>query len=338
MKSFFVILSTLMFLSTVKAQNDSLLFENDIVIVGEIKGMNRGVIAIETDFSDSDFKISWDKVREIYGSSEYIISLSTGTRFTGTINTDSSDISQVVLQSQDQKWTVGLNDVVFIKPLEEGFLQKLNASIDLGVNITKANNLRQLTLRSNIGYLTDRWSSDASLDVIRSVQDSIDATRRSDASAGFNYFLGKAWYASVSSKFLQNDEQKLKLRATPLVSLGNYIIQTNSMYWGIGGGIAWNIENYNDPELENRSSSEVYGGTELNMFDMGDFSLLTNLSVYKSLSAQDRIRADFKFDVKYDLPLDFYIRVGYTHNYDSEPVEGAAENDWVLQTTFGWEL
>ena len=44
------------------------------------------------------------------------------------------------------------------------------------------------------------------------------------------------------------------------------------------------------------------------------------------------------FDLKYDLPLDFYIRLGYTLNYDNKPVEGATESDYVLQTSFGWEL
>jgi hypothetical protein len=110
------------------------------------------------------------------------------------------------------------------------------------------------------------------------------------------------------------------------------------MYWALAGGVAWNIENYTDPDLENRSSSEANFGTELNLFDMGDISLLTKLSVYKSLSEGNRIRADFKFDIKYDLPLDFYIRLGYTHNFDNQPVEGASRDDYVFQTTFGWEL
>jgi hypothetical protein len=46
---------------------------------------------------------------------------------------------------------------------------------------------------------------------------------------------------------------------------------------------------------------------------------------------------DFAFDTKYDLPLDFYIRLGLTLNYDNQPVEGAGETDYVFQTSFGWE-
>ncbi len=142
----------------------------------------------------------------------------------------------------------------------------------------------------------------------------------------------------INVNLLQNDEQKLKLRSTPKVGIGNYIIQTNAIYWGVYAGGAWNSEQYTDPTIANRKSVEANLGTELSLYDMGDISLLTNLSAYKSLTQGDRFRADFKFDIKYDLPLDFYIKLGYTHNFDSQPVEGASRNDYVFQTTFGWEL
>jgi hypothetical protein len=338
MMKFILFLLSILFISSAWAQTDSLIFTGGIVIIGEIKNLNRGVIVIETDYSDNDFKIEWSKVQEIYGTAEYIISLAGGERMTSTISTHPSDSSKVVLYQEGVELNINISDVVYIKPVEEGFLQKLSASIDLGFTLTKANNLKQFSLRSNIGYLTNKWSADASLDAVRSAQDSIASTKRTDASVGFNYFLPKSWFALVYINFLQNDEQKLKLRSTPKVGIGNYLIQTNSIYWGVYAGADWNNENYTDPAIPNRSNAEANIGTELNLFDMGDLSLLTTLSAYKSISQGNRIRADFKFDIKYDLPLDFYIKLGYTHNYDSQPVEGASENDYVFQTTFGWEL
>ena len=325
-------------LSNLYAQTDTLIFKNGNIVVGEIKNMSRGVIQIETDYSDSDFLIEWEKVTELYSQQRFIISLDNGERLNGKINTDPSEKSKLILDWDGALQRVDNYDVVYIKPLEDKFIDRLNASIDLGISITKANNLRQLTTRSYLGYFTDNWSADASLDAVRSSQDSIANTKRTDASISFYYFLGKNWFALVSSAFLQNDEQKLELRATPKTGIGNYIIQTNELYLSIYVGAAWNNETYTDPTIPDRSDGEANIGTELNMFDMGDLGLLTGLSVYKSIKKGDRTRADFKFDIKYDLPLDFYIKLGYTLNYDSQPVEGAAENDYVIQTTFGWEL
>ena len=65
---------------------------------------------------------------------------------------------------------------------------------------------------------------------------------------------------------------------------------------------------------------------------------IVEASVFKSITEGGRTRADYKLDLKYDLPLDFYIGLGFTLNYDNQPVEGASESDYVFQTSFGWEL
>jgi hypothetical protein len=338
MKKYIILLISFFIFTNAIAKTDSLIFKNQNVIVGQIKNLSWGILTIETDYSDSDFKIEWDKVAEIYCTGDYIISLSSGERFVSNIRTQTTDKSKIRVTPNGRELLINTQDVVYIKEVEKGFLQRLSASIDLGFTITKANNLRQFSTRSNLGYLTDSWNAETSFDAVRSNQDSIAATRRTDAKIGFNYFLDKTWYAMISASFLQNDEQKLKLRSTPKAGIGNYIIQTNALYWGLYAGAAWNNESYTDATIANRSDAEANAGTELNMFDMGDLGLLTTLSVYQSLKESKRLRADFRIDLKYDLPLDFYIKLGYTHNYDSSPVEGAAQNDFVFQTTFGWQL
>ena len=82
---------------------------------------------------------------------------------------------------------------------------------------------------------------------------------------------------------------------------------------------------------------EGFFGTELNLYDIGDLSLVTKVIAYPSFTESGRWRTDFNFDAKYDLPLDFYIKAGLTLNYDNRPVEGASETDYVFQTGFGWE-
>ena len=58
-----IILITLLKYEASKAQSDSLIFSNGEMVIGEIKKMDRGVVTIETFYSDSDFKISWDRRR-----------------------------------------------------------------------------------------------------------------------------------------------------------------------------------------------------------------------------------------------------------------------------------
>ena len=333
---FFIMLFSLA--KIVYAVNDTLVVSNSDVLVGEIKSMERGVLVMETDYSDSDFKIEWDNVTKFYSNRNFIVTLSEGERYYGKINSDPTDDKKVVIIEAGIEHQANLVDVVYLDAVKKDFISRLSASIDLGFSFTKANNLRQFSTRTYLGYLTEDWSTDVSFDAVRSAQDDVDETKRTDASVGIRYFLLADWFLFASADFLQNDEQKLKLRSTPSVGIGNYFIHSNSLYFGGSIGAAWTNEEFNDSAQTHRSSAEGVVGLELNMFNMGDLSLLTNLTVYPSFTESGRVRADFKFDLKYDLPLDFYIRLGYTLNYDNKPVEGATESDYVLQTSFGWEL
>jgi putative salt-induced outer membrane protein YdiY len=300
--------------------------------------MNRNVLTIETPYSDSDFQIEWDAVVELYSERLFVIATSDGERFYGTINSNRSDISKIIIVDESLEYVYPNIDITFIDQVDEDFISRLSASIDFGFSFSKTNNLTQYSLRSNIGYTTDIWSADITFNSVRSSQDDVATTKRNDATIGFRYFFLSDWFLFASANFLQNDEQKLKLRSTPQLGIGNYLITTNSLYLAVGVGGAWNNESFTDPAIETRNSAEGLVGIEFNVFNMGDLSVLSNLTVYPSFTEKGRVRSDFSLDLKYDLPLDFYIKFGYTLNYDNKPVEGAAESDYVFQTTVGWEL
>ncbi|MCD4731861.1 MAG: hypothetical protein K8R74_14740, partial [Bacteroidales bacterium] len=72
-KLFFILVVLTLFAPPISAQTDSLVFYNGNYLVGEVKTMNRGVITVETDYSDADFKIEWGKIKEIYTVTYFLI-------------------------------------------------------------------------------------------------------------------------------------------------------------------------------------------------------------------------------------------------------------------------
>ena len=229
-----------------------------------------------------------------------------------------------------------IEDIVNLGQYKTKFLDRISASIDIGFSLTKANNLRQINSRSSIGYRTRKWSTEASFNSLNSTQDDVEPIRRVEGNVNFRYILPKRWYPTVTISTLTNTEQKLDFRLNAQIGMGRYIIRTNYSYWGASIGVNRNIERFSN-ETEDRNSWEGYMGTELNLYDIGDLSLLTNIVVYPGITEQGRWRSDFTFDIKYDLPLDFYIKAGFTVNYDNQPAEGADELDYVFQTGIGWE-
>ncbi|MCD4730119.1 MAG: DUF481 domain-containing protein [Bacteroidales bacterium] len=351
-KLFFILVVFTLFAPTISAQTDSLVFYNGNYAIGEVKSMNRGVLTFETDYSDSDFKIEWEKIKEIYTVTYFLITTSGGNRYNGHINT--SEVGKILITTDDgQQVEVTHDDIVWLDDVDKGFWSQFYASIDVGFDMTKANNFSQLSSRITMGYLAERWNLDGTYNTLFSKQDEVDDINRTDGGVGYKYFLPKDWYPLISVDFLSNTEQKLKLRTTGKAGFGKFVIHTNRTYWGFSVGANINNETFSPntvPDVNgndstytepDRQSWEGFFGTELNLFDIGDLNLSTKIFAYPSISKTEagRWRTDFNFDAKYDMPFDddFYIKLGITFNFDNQPVEGASETDYVLHTGFGWQ-
>jgi len=320
------------------AENDTLVVNNGDALVGEIKTMQKSTVKMETEYSDSDFMIEWDKVTEVYSDRMFIVNTDEGERYYGKIRTDVNNKSMVIVTEDTTKHFVKISDIVYLTQVDKNFISRLSASIDIGFSLAKSNNLTQLYINTLLGYLTESWSTNITYNGLVSTQADVDPTTRNEGAFTFRYFLPDDWFAIGSYSLLQNDEQKLKLRSIVQAGIGNYIIRTNSLYLSTAVGAAWNNENYTEPDIPSRNSAEGVAAIELNIYNIGDLSLLTSLAVYPSFTDKGRIRSDFYFDLKYDLPLDIYFKLGYTLNYDNQPVEGASDIDYLFQTSVGWEL
>jgi hypothetical protein len=334
------------------AQNDTLYLNNGDFIVGDLKSMDRGVLIIAPSYSDEDFKITWGDIKEVTAVQRYLITLSDGRRINGRFRSEGE--GKIFIDNEEgEDVTVDHGEVVNINKVDSGFLSRLSASIDFGLSLTKANNQKQLNGNLRMSYLEDRWSLDLYYNTLITTQDEVADIQRNDAGIGYRYFLPGDWNLGADIDFLSNTEQSLELRATGKLGVGNFLKRSNSMYWLVTTGVAITSETYApvlNPEdgafttAPSRSSVEGFFGTELNLYDIGDLNLLTTLIVYPTIISDEsvesgRIRTDFRFNAKYDDIFidDFYVRAGFTLNYDNRPVEAGKDVDYIFTTGFGWE-
>jgi hypothetical protein len=111
-----------------------------------------------------------------------------------------------------------------------------------------------------------------------------------------------------------------------MLGVGKYLVHTNKSYLGFSLGVNFNNENFSGQESVNQSG-EAFLGVQYNIFDIGDLDLLTNVVAYPSLTTKDRLRTDFKFDIRYKFKFDLYFKVGTTVNFDNQPTAGASTVD-----------
>lgn len=323
----------------IHAQSDTIVLKNQNKLVGEIKRMSKGVLTMETDYSDSDFEITWLEVLSMSSEQTYFVTLTKGFRFESKIRAEENEQGAIYLKRADTTWVkVPIEDVVEFKAVEANFLSRISTSISLGYNFTKSNSLSQFVVNGDLTYVGFKWEAGANYNSVVSRQDEVSETKRIDAGLDFRYFLHKDWFIDANAAFLSNNQIDLDLRTNVRAGAGKYLIHNNSLYLGFGGGLAWNNEQYLTAQDANKNSLESYVGIEFNMFDMGDLDFYTRMLVYPSLTENGRLRSDITASLKYDLPLDLFIKLGFTYNYDNQPAEGFLTDDYVFNTTFGWEF
>ncbi|GMQ26521.1 hypothetical protein Aoki45_32030 [Algoriphagus sp. oki45] len=349
-----LILFSPFFSHILSAQTDSLILNNKDKIIGEIKSMDRGVMVFETDYSNSDFKIDWKKVNQVYSQTKFLITLSDGMRYNGMVNSINDSLVKITpsipekfldLKKKKHKQdttsldpvAVPINTIVYLNALDEGFWSRLSLFFDVGTTLTKANDLRQFTFNMGTGYLADRWKINLTLNNLRSTQNGTEPIVRNELTLAYNYFLQKDWYLLYNLNILSNTEQLLDFRNSNMVGIGKYLVHTNKVYLGFQGGVNLNNEKFANQPSSSRTA-EGFLGAGYNIYDIGDLDLMTTVMIYPSLSTRDRIRSDFKFDIRYEFKFDLYFKVGTTLNYDNQPVEGASDLDYIFQTTIGWKL
>ncbi len=334
--SFFIIFLVFLIHNLAIGQKDTLTLSNNDVLVGSIEKMDRSILTFSTSYDDSDFKIKWGEVKKIKSQRQFIISVTDGERFTTDINSVSGKEKTVVLNVIEDTREYALTDIVFIEPIGKSFFSRLTVDVDLGINITKANDFKQLTSNLVATYLAYKWRGKGLYKTVLSRQNGAADINRMDAELGGEYYLPHDWFIQAKAIYLSNDEQLLKLRSTYQAGAGYYFIRSNTMFFSANAGLAYSTENFTDDTVD-RKSTEGYVALGFTKYAIGDLSVGTNAAIYPSFSQSGRYRVDFNFDMKYDLPLDFYIRLGLSYNYDSQPVENAADSDYVFNTSFGWE-
>lgn len=320
------------------SQTDSLHIYTGEIIVGELKEMKENVATINTSYSESDFKIKWNTITRLNTKTQFLVSLSSGKHYSGQLVSRSNE-KIGILSNTDTLAIVSPKNIVFLRQLNNFFWSNLDIAMSLGFNYAKAKNLTQYSVRSSLGYRAKSWSATTNYNHIISTQDNVLTTDRLDANITYKYYFKRKWFGLGEVNWLSNTAQNVELRTLSKLGVGRYFIRTNHLYWGLQSGISYNLEELSSENLtENNSSSEAFIGTEINFYNIGDLNFLSRVIFYPSLTESNRKRIDLNTDVKYDLPLDFFVNLGLSLNYDNQPLNTTNNTDYVLQMTFGWSL
>ncbi|WP_162182469.1 DUF481 domain-containing protein [Lacinutrix jangbogonensis] len=336
-KSSLLILIFSVFISfSVNAQNDTITLKSGDILAGEIKLISEGVLAIETAYSDTDFKIEFNKVNKLVIQRKCLIILTKARRRFGFIKSNAKQKITITLDNNLQE-EYAISEIISLQEVRENFIQRFTGAIDLSYNFAKANKTNQFSVTGKLNYNSELWRFEANISSLKTNQENAELTRRTEANIELVRLLRKKLYFIIEIPFLSNTEQAIDSRISPSFGVGKFVISTNKLYLGLSSGFTLNIENYTDATLD-KSSSEVFITSTFNIYDLKDFDFKTDIKFYPSISERGRIRTDYNLSLKYNLPLDFYIKLGFSLNYDNKPAFSGSEVDYIFTSGFGWSF
>lgn len=312
---------------------DVIVLSNGDQMRGEIKELTKKVVVISTDYSDEDFRIKWEKVARIESDRTFLVEKFSGDRLAGSIKPDAAPNAAVVGGEK-----VALSDFAYVRPFEQTFWSRMDAGFDFGYSMTKANGVKQLTGAANIAYTGERSLVTLSSNIFFNEQTNAPRTRRWELIPNYRHLLGRSWYADVRADFYSSQEQQLSLRYTQAAGIGRYLLRSPDQHLAVGAGLAFTSESYLDPNVPRQNSGEIYSGVDYLTEKLRFADLVTSFIIYPSFTIPGRYRINFKTDLDFNLPGDWYFRIGYYNNFDSAPPNSLPRNDYGWRNSIGYKF
>lgn len=319
------------------AQKDTIILKNNSIIDGKVKSIDKDNITLETNYSGNDIAFKLSEIKRINSQTKFSFKLKNGQNIVSSIHSLRGDSLTLNDPVSNRSVICKVGDIKHSSSYNSSFWSRFTASVGFGLNVAKANHATQFNTRNTLGYIDDNWTFDGFFNMIYTTQDSLASTKMTEGGVGVKYGLPHEWFLSAKLAFLSNSEQALKLRTSGRLGFGKNLIDKASILWSASLGASLLDEQFSNATAR-QQSAEAFAATEFKIMDLKNITFTTSLAVFPGITEKGRIRSDFKADIQYDLPHNFFIKGGTTYNYDNQPAAVGKDLDYNFMLTFGWKL
>jgi hypothetical protein len=313
---------------------DVVVLQNGDRITCEILSLTRGKLSVKTD-AMSTISIKWIEVEAIASPVPYEVELASGRRLLGSLVESTGKMLRVNTAAGDE--TFEFMQVIRIEPMEAGFWQRLDGSINLGFSFTEADTTTQWSLNTDASRRTQKYYFAASYDSLLSIDDSDDAHQtRNQLTLIIQRFVSRRWFTALLTQGTQNEELGLRLRTVIGATAGRDIVESNRTIFSALAGVGYTREQFVDEPGEDRP--EAVQGLRWDWFSFVDHEvdLSNSILLFEGLDAGRRIRLELSSRMQFKIVGDLRWTLNLFESYDSAPPEGQKKNDLGISAALGW--
>lgn len=320
------------------ADTDVVVMRNGDALTGEVKSLDRGMLRFDTDATDT-IEIQWTRVIALSSEQNFRITLDDSRQLFGSLG-DSDEDAVLLLNTAEGPLNLPLLSVVRMTPIEGRLIDRIDMSVDLGYNFTKANNVNQGNFGYDFSYRSEQRLLSVEVDTARSSSTDEPVSIRSNSTLTYRRFINERLWDPIGIGVVErNDELGLDRRVTAGGGMSRWLTDTNTNRISFFGGVALIEEDERDA-LEKEQSVEAVMGLALDWFryDDPEFDMSLNFSLYERLSDEGRTRGTLDVDLRWELVSDFFWGFTTYYTFNSQPTGEAASDDYGVFTTIGWSF
>jgi len=339
----------LMLCSTAFAVNkktDLIYLKNGDRITGEIKSLDQGQLLLKTD-ALGNVMIKWEDINYINSDKWLQVELTDGSRFFGQAPEPESNTDNLILQTSRGPVSLDPNQVVKIEAINinETFWQRLDGSLKLGFNFSKASDVTQLNLNANAGYRTRKYLANVALNTNLTRNGEGTDTTRGDLTGTYFRFRPNRWFWVGSLSAQTNEELGIEFRALGSGGIGRFLFQTPRSNLATSLGLAANLEktitDSDTTDNDNEASWEGVIGIEWNFYKLYSPKASWRLSAnaYPGITETNRNRGNLDLNFSQEFWKDLFWDLSFYYSYDSKPPTGAlSKEDFGIVTSIGYSF
>lgn len=318
-------------------KNDTIYLLNGDRITGEVKSFDKGLLQLSTD-AMRKVNIEYEDINTMFSNKYFEFRTHSGYRYYGSMLNSGTTGSIDVVTAED---TIPkpLWDLVQISRIKQRFFQRIDGSIDIGLNYTKSIDVFQYSINGNATYRSNNYSTRFEVTSILSDYGDKVAVNH-DIGINLTRYFEHKWFSRFQFDAQKNTELNLDLRLQAGPAMGYDIVRTTPMRLYSLIGVLANKEIQIEPNTESINLEALFSfNYYLYRYRSPKIDISTGLDIYPSLSDFGRIRLAYNLTGKYEVLTDLFISLTYYNNYDSRSGEnGESLDDYNFITSLGYSF
>jgi len=321
---------------TDEQKSDVLVLRNGDILTGDLREMSRGMVTFKTDAASTIY-VKWPGVVSATSAKVFEIDVDDGRVLVGSVTAPDSAYRLAIRQAADTV-ELPIESVVKMVRIKKTVFERIDGSLDAGVNFTQQNDKVDLSLTANVRYDVARHRVRLDFNGTYSRQDSVSPIERRNVSLQYSRILRRRWSWCANIGQSRNTQLGLESAWTIGTGPGRLLISSNKVVLGTWIGLNYRKERYVDADAQ--SVVPLSLTTDFEWFTWTGMStdVSSRLVVAPILNDDGRWRINFTASLRREILSNLYLNFGVSEIYDSKPPADANKNDFSFTSSIGWSF